>query len=66
MNHSKQAVQNQENFQNKENTSTLFQAEAWKNACIKLFPQHAIRKSCHGDCVARDADYLGQYLDGES
>lgn len=43
MNHSKQAVQNQENFQNKENTSTLFQAEAWKNACIKLLPQHAIR-----------------------
>ena len=43
MNHSKQAIKNQENFQNKVNTSTLFQAEAWKNACIKLLPQHAIR-----------------------
>ena len=37
MNHSKKAIQNPKN------TSTLFQAEAWKNACIKLLPQHMIK-----------------------
>lgn len=37
MNHSKKSIQNQKN------TSTLVQAEAWKNACIKLLPQHAIK-----------------------
>ncbi|SCC73401.1 potassium-transporting ATPase subunit KdpB [Acinetobacter albensis] len=37
MNHSKKSIQNPKN------TSTLFQAEAWKNACIKLLPQHMIK-----------------------
>lgn len=36
MNHSK-------NLFRIKNTSTLVQAEAWKNACIKLLPQHAIK-----------------------
>ena len=35
MNHSKQSTQNK--------SSTLFQGEAWKNALIKLLPQHAIK-----------------------
>ena len=26
-----------------QNTSTLFQAEAWKNAFVKLLPQHAMQ-----------------------
>lgn len=34
MNHSVSSAQN---------TSTWFQAEAWKNACIKLLPQHAMK-----------------------
>ena len=34
MNHSVSSVQN---------SSTWFQAEAWKNACIKLLPQHAMK-----------------------
>ena len=34
MNHSISAAQN---------SSTWFQAEAWKNACIKLLPQHAMK-----------------------
>ena len=34
MNHSISATQN---------SSTWFQAEAWKNACIKLLPQHAMK-----------------------
>lgn len=29
--------------QSEQNTSTLFQAEAWKNAFIKLLPQHAMQ-----------------------
>lgn len=28
-----------------QNTSTLFQAEAWKNAFVKLLPQHAMQNS---------------------
>jgi K+-transporting ATPase ATPase B chain len=39
MNHSKHAVQTQQNTI----ASTLFQAEAWKNAFIKLLPQHVIK-----------------------
>ena len=30
-------------IQTEQNTSTLFQAEAWKNAFIKLLPQHAMQ-----------------------
>lgn len=30
--------------QSEQNTSTLFQAEAWKDAFIKLLPQHAFKK----------------------
>lgn len=40
MNHSKQSTQKQ--FIQKQ-SSTLFQGEAWKNALIKLLPQHAIK-----------------------
>ena len=29
--------------QSEQNTSTLFQAEAWKNAFVKLLPQHAMQ-----------------------
>ena len=39
MNHSKHTVQTQQNTI----ASTLFQAEAWKNAFIKLLPQHAMQ-----------------------
>ena len=39
MNHSKHTVQTQQNTI----ASTLFQAEAWKNAFIKLLPQHVIK-----------------------
>lgn len=39
MNHSKKIVPAQPNT----SPSILFQAEAWKNACIKLLPQHAIK-----------------------
>ena len=39
MNHSKQTVQTQQNTI----ASTLFQAESWKNAFIKLLPQHVIK-----------------------
>lgn len=35
MNHSKQSISNK--------TSTLFQAEAWKNVWVKLLPQHAVK-----------------------
>ena len=35
MNHSKQTTSN--------TSSTLFQAEAWKNVWVKLLPQHAIK-----------------------
>jgi K+-transporting ATPase ATPase B chain len=36
MNHSKQLFKHSK-------TPTLFQAEAWKNAFIKLLPQHVIK-----------------------
>ena len=39
MNHSKQSIEAQQNTL----SSTLFQAEAWRNACIKLLPQHMIK-----------------------
>ena len=39
MNHSKQSIEAQQNTL----SSTLFQAEAWRNACIKLLPQHIIK-----------------------
>ena len=39
MNHSKQFIEEQQNTL----SSTLFQAEAWRNACIKLLPQHMIK-----------------------
>ena len=40
MNHSKQSIQK---HSTKNISSTLFQGEAWKNALIKLLPQHAIK-----------------------
>ena len=55
MNHSKHTVQTQQNTI----ASTLFQAEAWKNAFIKLLPQHVIKKSGDGHRLAWDADYTG-------
>ena len=48
MNHSKQTVQTKKMSENSHTAnnstaSTLFQSEAWKNAFIKLLPQHAIK-----------------------
>ncbi len=49
MNHSNQSVQavqskpSQNKRSQKQSSATLFQAEAWKNACIKLLPQHVIK-----------------------
>ena len=49
MNHSKPMISNKMNkndmnqHKSMPNTSNLFQADAWKNACIKLLPQHAIQ-----------------------
>ena len=39
MKHSKQSIEVQQNTL----SSTLFQAEAWKNACVKLLPKHMIK-----------------------
>ena len=39
MKHSKQSIEAQKNTL----SSTLFQAEAWKNACVKLLPKHMIK-----------------------
>ena len=49
MNHSNQSVQaiqskpSQNERSQKQSSATLFQAEAWKNAFIKLLPQHVIK-----------------------
>ncbi len=38
--------------------------EVWKNAFIKLLPQHAIKKSSHGNCMAWNSNHCSKYLNG--